>query len=76
MITKEKVLEILKNNIQKSVIGWAVEEDDFELVADELVKNCSIPDVVERSEQLCQCKIPSPSMSNKCSRCEKVVPNE
>ena len=40
------------------------------------VKNCSIPDVVGQGEQLCQCKMPSPSMSDKCSRCNKVVPNE
>jgi len=45
MITKEKVLEILRNNSQNSVIGWAVEEDDFDAVADEVVKNCSTSDV-------------------------------
>ena len=32
--------------------------------------------VVGQSEQLCQCKMPSPSMSDKCSRCNKKVPNE
>ena len=33
-------------------------------------------DDVGQNEQLCQCKMPSPSMSDKCSRCNKKVPNE
>lgn len=43
---KAKIQAILMNNSQKSVIGWAVEEDDFEEVAEEIVKNCFIPNVV------------------------------
>jgi hypothetical protein len=32
--------------------------------------------VVVKSEQLCQCKMPSPNMGDKCSICNKIVPNE
>lgn len=41
-----------------------------------ITKALAISRVVGQSEQLCECKMPSPSMSNKCSRCEKIVPNE
>lgn len=46
MKTKAKIQGILINSSQKSVIGWAVEEDDFEAVAEEIVKNCFIPNVM------------------------------
>lgn len=45
--TKAKIQGILMNSSQKSVIGWAVEEDDFETVAEEIVKNCFIPHVMQ-----------------------------
>lgn len=43
---KAKIQGILMNSSQKSVIGWAIEEDDFEHVAEEIVKNCFIPNIV------------------------------
>jgi len=49
---KNKVIDILKNNSQKSVIGFAVEEDDFDMVAQKLVKLFAIPGVAGQSEQL------------------------
>lgn len=45
--TKAKIQGILMNSSQKSVIGWAVEEEDFETVAEEVVKNCFIPNVMQ-----------------------------
>lgn len=42
---KAKIQGILMNSSQKSVIGWAVEEDDFEAVAEEIVKKCFIHSV-------------------------------
>ena len=48
---KNKVIDILKNNSQKSVIGFAVEEDDFDMVAQKLVKLFSIHNVVGRYSQ-------------------------
>ena len=51
---KNKVIGILKNNSQKSVIGFAVEEDDFDMVAQKLVKLFAIPVVIN---QVCpKCK--------------------
>jgi len=50
--TKAKIQGILMNSSQKSVIGWAVEEDDFEHVAEEIVKNCFIPNVSQQRELL------------------------
>ena len=43
---KNKVIDILNNNSQKSVIGWAVEIDDFDKVAEEIVKLFAISGVV------------------------------
>lgn len=40
---KAKIQGILVNLSQKSVIGWAIEEDDFEHTADEIVKKLIIP---------------------------------
>ncbi len=39
---KAKIQGILMNCSQKSVIGWAVEESDFEHVAEEIVKNLDL----------------------------------
>ena len=35
---KSKIQAILLNSSQKSVIGWAVEEDDFESVSEQIIK--------------------------------------
>ena len=48
---KNKVIDILKNNSQKSVIGFAVEEDDFDMVAQKLVKLFSRHNVVGHYSQ-------------------------
>lgn len=50
-----KIQGILMNSSQKSVIGWAVEEADFEDVAKEIVKKCFIHDVVVPKVTLCEC---------------------
>lgn len=44
---KAKIQGILLNCSQKSLIGWAVEEDDFEHVAEEIVKKLFIGGVVK-----------------------------
>lgn len=49
---KAKIQAILMNSSQKSVIGWAVEEDDFEAVAEEIVKKCFVHSVSNRRELL------------------------
>lgn len=36
-----------------------------------LVKNCSIPDVVGRSEQLCQCYQPDNTTAMNCKNCNR-----
>lgn len=75
---KAKIQAILMNNSQKSVIGWAVEEDDFEEVAEEIVKNCFIPNVVGQSEQLsildrCGCEEPNEEPIKVCMNCNGYV---
>lgn len=35
---KSKIQAILLNNSQKSVIGWSVEEEDFEIVSNEILE--------------------------------------
>ncbi len=58
MITKEKILRILDKyaNDNFGINSTYIDHVDFDELADELVKNCSIPGVVERSEQLvCDC---------------------
>ena len=57
MNTKDKIIELLKDHSQKSVIGWSVEEEDFNTLADELLKNFSLHAVVS-----CVCKIPEPRL--------------
>ena len=47
MNTKDKIIELLKDHSQKSVIGWSVEEGDFNTLADELLKNFSLHAVVK-----------------------------
>lgn len=44
---RAKIQGILMNSSQKSVIGWSVEEDDFENVAYEIMKNCFMPNVTK-----------------------------
>jgi|GEM_PF-6966366 len=48
MITKEKVIEILEQHAYRSAVAGriVVYETNFEDIADEVVKNCSIPDVI------------------------------
>lgn len=52
MITKEKILEILeKNSILSRTAGrFVIYENDWENIAQEIVKNCSIQRVSQRSE--------------------------
>lgn len=47
---KAKIQGILMNSSQKSVIGWSVEEYDFEAVAEEIVKDCFTNGVFYLSE--------------------------
>ena len=47
-----KIQATLLNNSQKSVIGWAVEEGDFETVAQEIGKLCAIHFVSQQRELL------------------------
>jgi hypothetical protein len=80
MITEEQRLIILKalRDSYANLTAENMTEKEFDNLTNAMtiVKNCSISDVVGQSEQLCQCKIPNPSMSDKCSRCNKVVQNE
>ncbi|MDD7912953.1 hypothetical protein [Polaribacter ponticola] len=46
MSNKAKIQGILMNCSQKSVIGWSVEESDFEAVAEEIIKKLGLCDVV------------------------------
>lgn len=58
MITKEKILEILDKYAKDNfgINNTYIDNLEFEDLAEELVKNCSIPYVVGRSEQLvCSC---------------------
>ena len=45
MSTKAKIQAILMNCSQKSVIGWSIEESDFEAVAEEIIKKLGLCDV-------------------------------
>lgn len=51
-MTKDKVVKILNDNSQKSVIGWAIEEDDFNEVAEKIVKLCNLQNVSNQRELL------------------------
>ena len=60
MNTVDKIVEILKNNtedseiVQGDIVSY-VPDWSFKEVAEQIVKNCSIPDFVGRSEQyFCQ----------------------
>jgi len=72
--TEEQVIAILDHIERKGF------NDDCMTMNDELeylnsigvVKNCSIPDVVEQSEQLCQCDRPSVQFYDpNCKACDK-----
>ena len=51
-MTEDEVVKILNDNSQKSVIGWAIEEDDFNEVAEKIVKLCNLQNVSNRRELL------------------------
>lgn len=75
---KARIVDILKDNSQKSVIGWAVEEDDFESVAndiEELVnKNDSISHVSKRQSKCWHLNVTN-RICNKCKRVITYVPD-
>lgn len=62
MIEKEKIIKILESYV---VEGYRreriIDEISIDDIAEEIVKNCSIPNVVGRSEQL-------PPNCHKCGR--------
>jgi hypothetical protein len=73
-MTKEEIFEMfdrydayetLDTGEKVQVIHW----HDLKHIADEIVKNCSIPDVVGRSEQLSQCKCGN-AVQVECDNCK------
>jgi len=80
--TKDELAEWIKTMHLQNTNGRETGLEMFRLGIEAAIEELtefnlfSIPVVVGQSEQLCQCKMPSPSMSDKCSRCNKVVPNE
>ena len=79
MITEKKVIEVLKQFEQHDYKrgGVSIDPSNYNAIAMTLVKNCSIPDVVVRSEQLCQHPfikvINNNNGINYCSKCDKAI---
>ena len=72
MITKEKILEILEHHAYRSAAAGriVVYETNFEDIAEEVVKNCSIPDVVDSFEGCSVCGKQNPPIKG-CSICRQ-----
>lgn len=80
-IEYDKDFEEVMNELQSN-FGWSnidVLPDSYkDLLNDTIkaVKNCSIPDIVEQSEQLvCDCPIPTTTMEliHRCVKCNKPI---
>jgi len=75
-----RIIEIVELGEPQSIIqreGEPITElIHTHILIEELNEQLLLYNVVGQSVQLCQCKMPSPSMSDKCSRCGKIVPNE
>ena len=74
MITKEKILEILHShsyNVEDQAGNHliVVDDDSWDEIAEQ-VKNCSIPNVVGQSEQLCHCGKKEDSRYSPCCSLE------
>lgn len=74
---KSKIQAILLNRSQKSVIGWPVEEADFEEVANEIMeivnKNESISNVSNNVVSVCRNhpEVTSALKATICHKCSK-----
>ncbi len=75
MEAREKLNEFaeLRGLKKNKLIGWSIAADFAEWYVEQ-VKNCSIPAVVGRSEQLCDCDAPLIRTSDKggeyCGLCQ------
>jgi len=58
-MTKEKISDLIETTLGFTN-GWRISDEDYKMhcddIAEQIVKNCSIPNVVGQSEQYFCCK--------------------